>query len=95
MRSNHTSQLVPRLIEVNIVGSKWVYRTKYLYDDIVDRLKARLVPQGFSQLPSLDYAHTFSHVLKTTMVRTILTLAVQRNWPLHQLDVKNVFLNGF
>jgi hypothetical protein len=28
------------------------------------------------------------------MVRTMLSLAISRSWPVHQLDVKNVFLHG-
>jgi hypothetical protein len=33
-------------------------------------------------------------VVKPTMVHTVLSLAVSRSWPVHQLDVKNVFLHG-
>ncbi|GKA90997.1 ribonuclease H-like domain-containing protein [Tanacetum coccineum] len=35
-----------------------------------------------------------SHVVKPTTIRMILSLALSRNWPIHQFDVKNVFLNG-
>ncbi|KAL7607662.1 uncharacterized mitochondrial protein AtMg00820-like [Lactuca sativa] len=91
LRANHTWQLVPRPVRVNIVGSKWVYHTKYLFDGTVDRLKARLVAQGFYQLPGLDYTHTFSPVVKAATIRTVLALAVQHNWSLNRLDVKNAF----
>jgi hypothetical protein len=33
-------------------------------------------------------------VVKPATVRTVLSLAVSRSWPVHQLDVKNVFLHG-
>lgn len=94
LRSNGTWDLVPRPPKTNIVGSKWVFRTKYLADGSVDRHKARLVAQGFSQIPGFDFTHTFSPVVKASTVRIILAIAVMNSWPLHQLDVKNAFLNG-
>nr|GEU75131.1 ribonuclease H-like domain-containing protein [Tanacetum cinerariifolium] len=35
-----------------------------------------------------------SLVVKPATIRTVLSLVVSRNWPIHQLDVKNVFLHG-
>lgn len=78
----------------NVVGSKWVFRTKYRSDGSIDRHKARIVAQGFTQVLILDYAHTFSPIVKASMVRIILYLAVHQNWSLRQLDVNNAFLNG-
>ena len=94
LHSNKTWELVPRPPNTNIVGSKWVFRTKYLSEGYIDRFKARLVAQGFTQTPGLDYDHTFSPVVKASTVRVILTLAVMQHWPLHQLDVNNAFLKG-
>jgi hypothetical protein len=33
-------------------------------------------------------------VVKPAIVRTVLSLALARSWPVHQLDVKNAFLHG-
>jgi hypothetical protein len=33
-------------------------------------------------------------VVKPATVRTVLSLALTRGWPVHQLDVKNAFLHG-
>ncbi|KAJ9548025.1 hypothetical protein OSB04_020568 [Centaurea solstitialis] len=56
--------------------------------------KGRLVAQGFSQQPGLDFDDTFSPIVKPATIRTVLSISISRNWPIHQLDVKNVFLLG-
>ncbi|KAK8710039.1 hypothetical protein V6N13_145383 [Hibiscus sabdariffa] len=56
--------------------------------------KARLVAKGFSQTQGVDFNETFAPVAKLNTVRVLISLAVNLDWPLHQLDVKNAFLNG-
>jgi hypothetical protein len=50
--------------------------------------------RGFTQRPDIDYYETFSLVVKSVTVCAMLSLVITRSWPIHQLDVKNVFLHG-
>ena len=50
-------------------------------DGNIEQYKARLVAKGFTQTYDIDYQETIALIAKI-------------NRPLHQLDIKNVFLNG-
>ncbi|GJS54724.1 ribonuclease H-like domain-containing protein [Tanacetum coccineum] len=91
---NNTWILVPRPSDANIVRSLWLFRHKYNADGTLNRYKARLVANGSTQLTGIDVDETFSPVVKPATIRTVLSLALSRHWPVHQLDVKNAFLHG-
>ena len=76
------------------VGCKWVFTVKCRADGSVERYKASLVAKGFTQTHGIDYQETFAPVAKVNSIHVLLSLAVNSNWPLHQLDIKNAFLNG-
>jgi hypothetical protein len=91
--ANQTWDLVPRPPGTNVVTGKWIWTHKRRADGTLERYKARWVLRGFTQRPGVDYDETFSPVVKPATVRTVLSLALARSWPVHQLDVKNVFLH--
>ena len=66
---NNTWVLVPCPPGVNIVGSKWIFKTKHRPDGSIDKHKARLVARGFTQQHGIDYGDIFSPVVKPAMVR--------------------------
>ena len=75
------------------MGWKWVFIVKCKPDGSIERYKARLVTQGFTQIYGIDYQETFAPITKINSIRILISLAIHFNWPLHQLDVKNAFLN--
>ncbi|GKA84278.1 ribonuclease H-like domain-containing protein [Tanacetum coccineum] len=92
--SNRTWVFVPLPPNVNVVQSMWLFRHRYNADGSLSRYKARLVANGRIQQQGIDCDETFSPVVKPDTIHTVLSLAVTRDWPIHQLDVKNSFLHG-
>ncbi|XP_024011200.1 uncharacterized protein LOC112086480 [Eutrema salsugineum] len=90
----NTWSLVPRAPGMNILGSKWVFRTKLHADGSLDKLKARLVAKGYNQQEGVDFLETYSPVVRTATVRSVLHLATIMDWDVKQMDVKNAFLHG-
>ncbi|KAF5454823.1 hypothetical protein F2P56_024460 [Juglans regia] len=50
LQDNNTWTLVPRSPHMDIIGCKWVFKTKINADGTVNRLKAHLVVKGFHQI---------------------------------------------
>ena len=62
MKEAGTWEVVDAPNNVNIIGSKWVFRAKKDAAGNVVRYKARIVAQGFSQVPGVDYFNMFAPV---------------------------------
>ncbi|XP_074303040.1 uncharacterized protein LOC141637462 [Silene latifolia] len=54
------------------IGCRWIYNIKYKADGTVERYKARLVAQGFTQIKGIDYHETYALVAKMTSVGVYL-----------------------
>ncbi|GKA72688.1 retrovirus-related pol polyprotein from transposon TNT 1-94 [Tanacetum coccineum] len=58
------------------------------------RYKAKLVARGITQRARIDYNEIFSHVVRHTSIRVILSLTACEDYELEQLDLKTAFLHG-
>ena len=79
---------------VKSIGSKWIFNMKFQANGSIEQYKPHLVAKGFTPIPSKDYNAIFTPVVKLTIVRLLISLAASNSWLLHQLNVKNAFLNG-
>lgn len=70
------------------------YTTKYNEDGRVEKYKARLVAKGYSKNHGIDFTKVFAPVARWDKIRSILVVAVGKEWEVYQLDVKSVFLHG-
>ena len=91
---NDVWDLVELPKDCKTISSKWVFKRKTNADGSIDRYKARLVDQGFSQQSGHDYNETFSPVIRFQSLRTSIAVTVQKGLELHQLDITAAFLNG-
>ncbi|TKW70140.1 MAG: hypothetical protein DI543_29245 [Bradyrhizobium icense] len=80
--------------DVKPVGYKWVFVRKRNEHDKVVRYKARLVAQGFSQRPGIDYEEAYSHVVDATTFRFLISLAIREKLDLRLMDVVTAYLYG-
>jgi hypothetical protein len=76
------------------IGHKLIFTRKLDSQGKVLRYKVRLVAQGFTQRPGIDYDQTYSPVMDTVSFRYLLALAVQLKLTIYLLDVVTAYLHG-
>jgi hypothetical protein len=93
-KRNEIWTLVQPPRDVNIIGTKWIFKNKQGEDGEVVRNKAHLVAQGFSQVEGLDFGEMFAPVAHLEVIRILLAFAASKGFKLYQMNVKSSFLNG-
>jgi hypothetical protein len=76
------------------IGSKWVFKIKRNADGSIERYKARVVAQGFSQRPSINFTETFAPTTKWAALCSIFALAAFEDLELESVNISNAYLNG-
>jgi hypothetical protein len=85
---------VPTPPKVIPVGCKWVFLRKRNEHGQVVRYKARLVAQGFTQRPGIDYDETYSPVMSGITFRYLISMAANLNLKMQLMDVVTAYLYG-
>lgn len=80
LKENKVWHVVPRPAGRKIINGKWVFKVKGNALGEVERLKARYVAKGFSQVQGLDYDETFSPVVRLDSLRLLLAISASKGW---------------
>ena len=78
--------------DVKPFGYKWVFVRKCNENNEIIRYKARLVAQGFSQRPGIDYEETYSPVMDVITFRFLISLTVSEGLDMRLMDVITTYL---
>jgi len=92
---NNVWVLVPRSHDMNVIGTKWVFRNKLDEQGTIIKNKARMVAKGYNQEEGIDFDETYAPVARLEAVRLLLAYACLCGFKLFQMDVKSAFLNVF
>ena len=87
-----TLVLIPN--KMNVIGTKWIFKNKSDNFGTITRNKARLVVQGYTQIEGIDFDETFVLIARLESIQILLSITCYLGFRLHQMDIKNTFLNG-
>ncbi|GJZ90628.1 retrovirus-related pol polyprotein from transposon TNT 1-94 [Tanacetum coccineum] len=91
------SSAEPKNIKEAMANFAWI---EAIQDELhqFDRLQvwelARLVAKGYAQEEGIDFEESFAPVARLEDVRIFVAYAANKSFPIYQMDVKMVFLNG-
>ncbi|POW22111.1 hypothetical protein PSHT_01588 [Puccinia striiformis] len=87
-------QMVPFPEDRSLLGIVWVFRKKFDTDGNLVKFKARLCAQGSAQVEGIDYNETYAPTGRPAALRAMLAVGMNEGMDIHQMDVRNAFLNG-
>jgi hypothetical protein len=76
-----------------MVVNPWMFKKKLRPDGTIDKYKASLVANGYTQMEGEDFFNTYSPVARLTTIHVLVSLAASHGLLIQQMDVKTVFLN--
>lgn len=91
---NKTWILVDLPAQRKAIANKWVFKRKLGANGMVVRYKARLVVKGCSQRAGIDYAETFSPVVRYASIRFLIAMSAKLDPDIDQMDDVTAFLQS-
>lgn len=90
LEKHDTWKLVIPTPDANIIDSKWIFSEKLVDGKL--KKKARLVARGYQQ-PSIE-DEVYAPVARMVTLRVLLSLSIEKDLTIHQLDVRSAFLKS-
>ena len=88
------SEKEPAMVEQQILGNRWVFDRKM--NEVTNTVmeKARLVVQGFMQIPGIDYEEVYSAVAMLKSFRILMAISASLGFVVTKLDFKNAYVQA-
>ena len=77
---------------MNVLGCRFVYKSKRHPDGMVYRWKVRLVAQGFKQREGVDFSDVFASTVAMQSIRLVLWIANFYKFAIRKVDIKTFYL---
>ena len=76
------------------IECRWVLAAKTKPDGKFDTARARVVAQGFTQRPGMDYFEVTAPIVKFDSLQLLLAIGNSLNWEFKMMDIKSTFVNS-
>ena len=90
---NEIWELDLRPKDIDVIGTKWVFKNKMNEQVEVVRNKAKLFCKGYLQQQDINYEETYATMARMEVARMFLVYAASKNFKVYQMDVKSTFMN--
>jgi hypothetical protein len=80
--------------DYELLNTVCIFRKKFNQHGNLTKFKACLCAAGNFQVEGINYAETYAPTGRPMTLRAVLSMGIVNGLDIHQMDVKNVFLNG-
>lgn len=76
------------------IGCKWVFKINYNPNSSIERYKARLIVQKFSQVYGIDHNNILAPIIRYELLKIFQAIAITLKMRLIQIDVIKAYLES-
>ena len=72
-----------------------MFKSKIYINEILKKLKARLIARNFTQVFEINYKNIFALIVKFNTLQLFLVIVILKDLECYQIDINNVFTKFF